>query len=276
MLSRRSLLAGGLAVLATPHVARAAGITVHLCGDSIAWGFALGRLPPQVSPSEPLYPFRSIAGMANLVLEENFAPAAFSYLGFSVIDGGASGTLARLTDQHVIRPGDWVVLEEAGAHNPDPAVYQDYLTMAVSAASAPGVNVAVLTMFDYPPAPAECQNDAGSPSMNDVARSAAAAGNATLIDCNESMDRWRTSAKAADGVNVIHPDGIHPNVWGQMRMTADILRAVGMRNFIFSARTAMEIAGANYQKLSYGANTRWNSRRAETYCAYLFLGNSYP
>src|SRR3546814_17858908 len=109
--------------------------------------------------------------------------------------------------------------------------------------------------------------------MNQATYAAATAdlgciGQTIWLDMNAKMDQWRNSALTADGVNVIHEDGIHPNVWGQMLMTGEIMKAIGLRPHIADVPSALALAEANYPALASGGPgfTAHRARSSAPHC----------
>lgn len=272
------------------------GAIVHLYGDSIARGKALERYEDGADPLDlehPLYAFRSIASTANWALEHNGRPERFAYCGAINTD-----TIASRIASGVIRAGDTVVLEDAGRYRRGVADYYDFMLRARQAAEAPGVTVVMMTMFDYcVGANMACANpdaqydrarsngpdDTGT--LNSATRGAATIrfsstrardparrpGRTVLIEMNTIMDDWRSSALSMDGVNVMDNDGVHPNVWGQMKMTQHILAAAGLRPYIADVDPLQDLAEANYQTLAYGSAS-FTPDRARTYVAQMLDG----
>jgi hypothetical protein len=271
--TRRAFLQGGAAAVATlamPHVARAATITLHLCGDSIARGFGLGTFASKVPPSHPLYVFRAIWSMGNVVLEENNIAARIAHVPIGLQDGSPPWELLERVSRRTIRSGDWVFFEDAGPHGSEPDEYESNWNGMLQSAAGPGIHRALLTMFDYPPAPLEARYDVSfkGRTMNDVNRAAAQANGAVLVDSNKSMDAWVAFARQTDGASVMHPDGVHPNVWGQLRMLKDLLITAGLRSSLRTVASLQSPAAANYRLLAYGAPA-WTPQRARAYCASL-------
>lgn len=303
-MNRRAFLAGLAASLAAPRAfAQAGGVdpwyqtlisdrgryakAIHLYGDSIARGYALKQFADEVSSSHPMYGFRSIAAMANALLADNGLPHVVAYGGLALtyVDGGyvsGAATIRARVSSGVIRSGDVVVIEDAGEHSCDPDEYEALmLDVRRAVTERHDVTCILMSMFDYqvPPnsLPPQYQFDYpfGGRSMNDATRAAAAAqiaavGQTLYLDMNAIMDQWRGSAMRADGVEVMHPDGIHPNVWGQMRMTGEILKAAGLRPYLSVDITNRALARANYQALAYGSSS-FTASRAEAYSTYCLL-----
>ncbi len=272
------------------------GAIVHLFGDSIARGRALDNYEDGDRPLDarhPLYRFRSIASTANWALEHNGRPERFAYCG--AID---AELIASRVASGVIRAGDTVVLEDAGNYQPGVAAYYRFLLDARHAAEAPGVTVVMMTMFDYcvgsnmACANADAQYDRprrngpdDTGTLNAATRGAATVrvspqrgrargrqpGRTVLIDMNAIMDDWRSTALTADGVTVMDNDGVHPNVWGQMKMTQHILAAARLRPYITDVDPLQDLAEENHPALSYGSTT-FSPARARVYVAEMLDG----
>ena len=242
--------------------------TIYLVGDSLVRGFGLGVLATEIAPSHALYGLSSPARMANLVLSENGIPAR-CYFSRSLSFGGYDSLLAPVTALMAsgeMRRGDWLIFEDAGPHGSDPDAYQEALEDLLEAASASGINRAVMTTFDYAPAPAESQYDTafGGRTVNEAIVAAADATDTPVLDMNAIMDAFRSDALAADGLPVMQGDGIHANVWGQMKMAGAILDFVGLADAIETVSSLTAIA-ANHSALGYGA-AGWSEAKAVSYC----------
>lgn len=261
---------------------------VHLYGDSIMRGAALGKFEDgddPLDPADPLYAFRSPASMANWALSHNGRAERVAYCGPI-----SATTIQSRIASGIIRAGDTVVLEDAGAYEAGPNAYYSFWWSVRQAASASGVTLVMMSMFDY----CTGQNMACSMqydiavgtqgTLNDATRRAAlvtanpvnasgSALNATLrfIDMNWIMDAWRNSALSVDGVDVMRGDGVHPNVWGQMKMVQHMLAAAGLRAAVTNTTPLEDLAAANYQTLAYGSQT-FTAARARSYVAAMLDG----
>jgi hypothetical protein len=236
------------------EAARSRARPVFLIGDSIARGLGLGQWADQTATTHPLYRFRSIAAMADLVLEENGRYERIGYTGIPVNDPKAPSSIRRLAEDGIIRPSDTVVIEDAGDFPGDALAYLDRL-LACLAALPDGTRRVLMTMFDYTPNTLFQFDlkDATGLSRNDAIRDAAEETGATLIDMNAIMDARRVYQMGHTGVDVVLPDLYHANVWGQMLMTGEILKAVGLRDRIVSVESAASLATVNWDFLRYGS-----------------------
>lgn len=260
------------------------GRVIHLYGDSISRGDALGTFPDLLDPAHPLYAFRSIPSTANWALMHNNRPERFAYCGninpTSIANRIASG---------VIRSGDMIVLEDAGDVSSTLGAYYTAMWNARVAASTAGVTIVMMTMFEYChdgnlACGADLQWDlprysgpSNAGTLNDVLRRVGTVttnpltgqglpGSTVLIDMNWVMDSWRNSALSIDGVDVILPDGVHPNVWGQMKMVQHLFAAAGLRQYIVNVDPMQDLAEAHYTDLAYGSAT-FTGARARVYVA---------
>lgn len=266
------------------------GVLVHLYGDSIMRGAALGKFEDGSDPlptTDPLYVWRSPASMANDLLAANGRPERFAYCG-----GPSVGNIAARVASGVIRAGDTVVLEDAGDYSAGPNAYYSWWWSILGALNAAGVTVVMETQYDY------CFNNnmicqspgmqydlqvASQGTLNDATRRAflttvnatSASGNAyahtrRFIDMNWVMDSWRNSALSVDGVDVMRSDGCHPNVWGQAKLVQQLLAVTGLRPYIVNTSAQQDLAAANYMTLGYGTtNANWTPARARTYVSVL-------
>lgn len=251
------------------------GRLIHLYGDSIARGKALGEFADLVDPTHPLYQFRSVASMANWALQVNSRPERFAYCG-----GISTSAISARVSAGIIRPGDMVILEDAGDYAAGPNALYSAMWAARVAAAAAGVTVLMHTTADY------CANgnmacngmqwDAQlttQGAFNDAIRRAALTtatpltasgsglpGVTVFVDVNWIMDSWRASALSVDGVDVMDPDGVHPNVWGQAKLTQAYLGAANLRQYLVNIDPLQDLAEANYQALGYGSATFTPSR----------------
>jgi hypothetical protein len=265
------------------------GMVVHLYGDSISRGIALGKYESgsdPLNPTDPLYAFRSIESTANWALELNARSERFVYCG----NIKPEVIKARIRSG-IIRAGDTIILEDAGDYVDGPDSYYQFWLDARRAASEDGVALVMMTMFDY------CENDnqacamqfdapvGGQGTLNDAIRRAAnvsanpvrpdghtQSGNLHFIDMNWVMDAWRRSALSIDGVDVMRRDGVHPNVWGQMKMTQHYLVAAGLSPYVTEVGPLEELAEQNAAVLAYGAPT-FTGSRARTYVASMLDGD---
>lgn len=240
---------------------------VHLFGDSISRGYGLGIFAddPALSTSNPLYAFRSIANMANMVMADNGLPDVFTYRGNLYGSSSFFSTIASLIANNTIKAGDVCVFEDAGDSNMLPDDYQaQFESFRLAASSTNDISIVMMSMFDYSPAPTNCQFDTvfGTRTMNQATLAASqtslsVVGPTSYIDMNAKMDYETTLGPyrmGAYAIPMMHPDGIHPNVWGQALMTGEILKACGyIAPLIRSCASLEAIASANKTALAYGS-----------------------
>ena len=245
---------------------------IHILGDLIfGRGYALNVFSDQCSPKESLYGFSSPAQMVNRVFSENNVAIRMEpYQIGAVWQANLASDLTALVVARPIRSDDWIVIEDAGEHNLDPSAYQSALegVLDVALAAVPAANIRVMTIPEYSPAAPNAQWDtsfSGEGTMNQVIQAAAIAKGVTCIDMNSIIDTYKTERNAADGTEVMLSDGIHPNVWGQMKWTGAILSSLGLTAAIVNRTSLTSIASANYSSLAYGSGT-WTQQKAIDYC----------
>lgn len=283
------------------------GRVCHLFGDSIMYGWALGRFPEggEIDPASnatvgsggrlasdhPLYAWRSIAAAMRQVAAENrLGRFGVGYAGSSLIP-----MIKSLVAVGTIRAGDWVVLEDAGLHGGDPLGYfrkmRQWRRAVVDNVAATCI---MMTMFDYGPHGGDLPDaefDRRYPvgggrmlSANDAIRMAANSvywhdapppGRTVLIDMNRQMDAWRTRSLRTHGIDPVHPDGIHPNCWGQWLMIREILAAMrGPDLATLTIEEPLRLARENWRFLGYGTRLPgWGPERAAA-CLRQVLGRS--
>ncbi|MDX9862830.1 MAG: hypothetical protein RBS99_18125, partial [Rhodospirillales bacterium] len=130
-------------------------------------------------------------------------------------------------------------------------------------------------------APADNQYDRpfGARTMNDATVAAAmadmaAVGRTVVSDMNGIMDYEIASGPYCVekyGVPLIHPDGIHPNVWGQARMTGVLLGLCGYGGRLSNCSAAKELAAENAGALAYGSR-HMTPALASAEMEYMLLG----
>jgi hypothetical protein len=261
----------------------ALGRVVFMFGDSISRGYGLGVFAdnPALTSAHPLWVFRSIAATANAALAANSRNERFAYCG------GLSATdIGDLITANVIKSTDLVIVEDAGDYAGTVNDYYSLMFGVRVATAGAGVPVAFITMFDYcESANMACSIDAEYDKIrtggtwNDATRRAATITNnpvfgsafaapTSLIDMNWLMDVWRGAAIGTDGVDVMNTDGVHPNVWGQLKMTQHYLAVAGLLQHIADIDALQDVAEANYSSLAYGSLT-FTSSRARDYVAAL-------
>ena len=222
---------------------------IHLFGDSISRGWALRTFPDIAADevrSSTAWPLRSPASMLNLLIADaglahEWVAAYGSDLGFPDDERIAqnAGYLADLVAQNVIRLGDVVVLEDAGLHPRDPDKYEAQWRKLLQVIAPSGAQIVMVEMFDYITEEKVGEDPADSyrfsvpfkgyvtkavRTHNQATVTAARAFNVPVLPLKRRMDDYRT-ALARFQTDPIHPDGIHPNIWGQCIFAAIIADA---------------------------------------------------
>ncbi|MCC6178754.1 MAG: hypothetical protein IT305_25895 [Chloroflexi bacterium] len=260
---------------------------IHLYGDSIFRGWALRTFTP--APTHPLYSLRSPTSTIAALFAEHGIPDAVVYAG--CVLGGRPGapsfsdpvvtpeSIRQAIADGAIRPGDLVVLEEAGQHVGAADWYEDaFVSLRAAATDTVATTLLMLTTPDYRPAREDCQYDrplSDGRTLNQIVRAVASAerpypGRTLLVDLDAEMDRCRAAALARDGVDLMHGDGVHPNVWGQLLVVGQILCTGGYLERLISANGLRELVAANADLLAYGART-FTPRRAREYVTWLLF-----
>jgi hypothetical protein len=140
-----------------------------------------------------------------------------------------------------IRTQDDVVFENAGPHFNNGAAYQKWIELvvfcsdhgAIGAQRRSPARLILTTMFDYNPAPSEgpAEYDKKVPgdgrTINQIISQVAVAQKTSLLDWNRQMDAAHTALEPL-GVHVVHPDGIHPTVFGNILLAASLLIREGI------------------------------------------------
>jgi len=209
-----------------------------------------------------------------MLVQENGAPFEMSYLPLSVRDPSAPARAAAAINFGTLRPGDWVVLEDAGDHPQNATIYrQDWEKLITALQLCPDLNILMMTMFDYPPAAPIYQYDTNftGGTMNNATRQAAANKGVPLLDMNALMDNWRNAAASIDGVAVMHPDGIHPNVWGGCLMLGKVMSALNIKQYVFSVEMPWSKLAPHWQLTKYGSTT-FTQNRAKQYLQHCLMG----
>lgn len=263
------------------------GRVVHLVGDSVMLGSALGLIAPNVPVTHPLYLLRSPEETLNLLLGANGVDARAVYagylLGLNPQAPGSSGmvssplTIRKALRDGEIRAGDVVVCEDAGNRGTDAWWYrQAWRELRAAIADRHSVTAVLCTTPDYPPAAAPATFDEPFPDsletpngiIRDVAREDRAyPGQTLLADVDRAMDWRRASVLASDGVDLMLADGVHPGVWGQLLLCGQILRASGLRSRVTSVAPVSELLTANLGSVASGMS----ASRANDLAAWLLL-----
>ncbi len=225
------------------------GQRLMLKGDSITKGYGTGNY---TDPS----PLRRLPDIANILLRDNLPKAppmsSLPFIWEGLHPDGTPKTVDTLAGEIKInlrrgdlRTGDWLIYEDAGELDrfvqPAPLpnthdIYRRYrASLRAMVFEAEGAvdreHIRFMTMFDYAPkAPWSTWDgplDDGVHTGNDAVRDEAAALGVTLIDMNRIMDRAQEHVAAQGWGRVVGPDGIHPNVYGNIVMVLAIIDSLG-------------------------------------------------
>ena len=220
------------------------GRVIHLFGDSIFRGWALTVFPEEASDevkASPKWALRSPGVMLGLMLGDATVAGYASQLGLPYRQDVANRIdhINNLVDTGIIRSDDVVVFEDAGVHASDPDLYEDLWRGLFQAVSGKA-RVFVVDMFDY--LTQETYGDLPSDayrfgvtfqgtatgrwrSHNDATKAAATQARVEILPLNAAMGRFRDDVLKRYKIDVVHSDGIHPNIWGQCLVSAMIARA---------------------------------------------------
>lgn len=218
---------------------------IWLFGDSIFRGFALGRFPEAYAPeeieAEPLWPLRAPASMINLMAgEEITALAGLTGLPDPQMIAMGKKDLQRGIDRGMIKPGDSLVFLDVGFHAADPETHrQQWLEVRRNAVADRPFRAFLCTGFDGLTASHRAkrasrgqdtklfEHDA---AFNRAVVEAACApgdykGETFVIDTGQAMSDFDAAAGRVGGSAYLS-DGVHLNLWGQLRLSVAIGRAV--------------------------------------------------
>jgi lysophospholipase L1-like esterase len=226
------------------------GERILMLGDSITRGYGFGNY------TDPA-PLRSVYGTAEVLLRENVRrPPEFLRLsgGWQGLNPNGApigpvdslrGQVRYCIDRGEIRPGDWLVYEDAGEIDMfihpapkrlDHEIYPKYRQALGEMIRATDSVISrqhfiAMTMFDYQPRCKWCRWDEplddGVHTGNDIIRDTAAELGIPVIDMNQIMDTANELIAAKGYGRTVGPDGIHPNVYGNFVMALAILHSLG-------------------------------------------------
>ncbi len=243
------------------------GRVIHLFGDSIMRGYGTGVFADTMQESDKLYVLRSPASMINIIANENALQIFAAYGGpiglpENCADGAAR--IKQLSDALIIRPGDIVVIEDAGDHNGNVKQYEACMRkLRAAVVRLKSVTLLLMTVFD---ATVERYRERGFPwhmksfdlpfkgySHNDAIIRAASTpqdkGRTLLIDIDRILDRVRAYNLLLYDSDILMDDKIHLNVLGQLHLVCEILRAARLYRDDLRLAGIEEVAIANAEKL---------------------------
>lgn len=212
-------------------------MTVWLFGDSIFRGAVLDRFPDQYAPeaaaAEPLWPLRAPAETMNLLLGEE-AVRLGGFTGLPDRVDKAARRLRTMLDAGTIAPGDMIVMLDVGPHACDPDRHEaQWRRLREAAAGAHRVRLVICEGFDGGArGETALRHDLafGARSHNDAVAAAASSaaeevGETRFLRLSAPLSAFDQALKKGFGIGAYRPDGVHLNVWGQLRLCALILAA---------------------------------------------------
>ncbi len=243
--------------------------------------------------AEPLWPFRSPGAMINLrlkglgLLEEDATGVALKgqrvacfagSCGQPEKTGAAALRIKNLIEESTIRPGDKIAFLDAGPHTSDPDRYEaQWLTMRRLVTEDHDLTLLMCTAFEnlaedsrdflgefrreqamysigWPPG-------SSGRSHNDATRAAALAplegrGKTRLIDMAKRLTAFKKMSAETCGAAVYLKDNVHLNVWGNMRLAAELMHEA-WPDLVGADNTATEqLVSKEWTRLAYGARQR--------------------
>lgn len=208
------------------------GRVVHLYGDSLMRGYALGRYADQAAPTHPHYDRRAPAHDLNARSGGAYTAA---YAGVTGAPVAVSPRLGVAVAKRLVRGGDVVVLEAAGDHGGEAEPVAQTIADARAAIASSGAHVIVLTAFDaidperFPHRPVErfqWSLDLGAGStMNDALIDGAQRGAAPPAEVLDIRPAFAAAVRGDEPV--MQADGVHFTVQGQ-GLLADLLHTAVM------------------------------------------------
>lgn len=220
---------------------------IHFYGDSIGRGRGL-------AVSEDPNPLSRIEDTAQLLLQDNGVSPRELYVRYAweqdlvyIQQDLASG---------MIRDNDIILYEDAGQHEEDVELRRQRFEKIEKVVRDSGrkVQLVFTTMFDYQPASGfyNSNYDAlvgnSGMTMNQVVETVTASGNSSLLDWNKQMDEAMV-ALTPYGVSPMLPDGVHPNIFGNVLLAATIVKYVGVPlNNYQSVKEAFQNLPKNYEQ----------------------------
>jgi hypothetical protein len=253
---------------------------------------------------EPLWPFRAPCSMINLAFADSgllndgdfdiIREAEFiaCFAGDVGQPGPLEKTLARirsLQNSRAIRASDAMVFLNAGPHTSDPDLYEaQWIELRKLATAVSGVTMYICDTFDnltkqmgrkkgdQPVESFMYEVPWTSPSgrsrtHNQATRDAVAfpletPGRTELLELATVIKDWHAESLATTGVPIYMADGIHLNVWGQMRLAGRHLRAICPEVRVTSLRRTHSLVATQWAQLGYGTQSpRWTEEAAHSY-----------
>lgn len=203
----------------------------HFYGDSISRGGGNGRF-------ESVRPLNRIQDIAQKYIADQGIgknEIYFRYAWSLAPQGMANDLRKAMADDlrnGIIRKGDVVLFEDAGPHQNNIEKRSTYLKEMIAIFKNSGVPLVFTTMFDYSPPVAYFNSYYDQPisdneSMNRlVVRLADAC--CDVLDWNAQMDNLSNRISIRHGIYPTHPDGVHPNIIGNLLLAKATLNYLGI------------------------------------------------
>jgi hypothetical protein len=203
--------------------------TIHLYGDSIFAGHGFRQ-----DGGDPSF-LNSPGGIATQLLADN------GRTDIAIRTAGVQDFMSICADvsNWVVKPQDTIVFENAGPHFGRANPYSRWLKLVVYCAThrgstwvRPPKQLLLTTMFDYNPTYPNSRYDQLLPdgqTVNGATRRIAQHYRTSLLGWNVQMNRARAEFEPTGLLHVVHPDGIHPTVWGNIVLAGSLLRSAGVQ-----------------------------------------------
>ncbi len=204
--------------------------TIHFFGDSISRGWGFGKFDHESF-------INSIQGIANKIAVENGCE-----YGFVRSEMGQNFESVWLQKRKKnIKPGDYVLFEDAGHHYNNIDAYRKMVELFIFAAhytppskKIENIEVLLATTADYNPPEAYYNSEYDSPvnekgdTINGIFRNLSLRKGVTLLDWNRLMDEAVKKMKQY-GVSPMHRDGVHPNIFGNFLYAVSLAELAGLK-----------------------------------------------
>lgn len=211
-----------------------AGAKIIFLGDSIFKGWGFGHYD---DPS----PLCRIQDISSLLMQANLSSSPQIVRLEAIPDTEANVQYYSANPDQLLKdrildgtvgPNDVVIYEDAGPNGANYSSYRQKLGKIAQEAAGANRKIYFMTMFDYNPPLAQSTydtptTDQPTKTINDAIRDEAALRGVPVIDMNTCMDRLQAYVTLHHSGSTCFPDGIHPNVFGNLLMSLSIMRTLG-------------------------------------------------